>query len=97
MQWSPTGELKNARWLPRAYLLIGELEFGRRMPLEAHLDAVGDTAGVRPDPGLVRVEDDPDLTRPVAGLGAGRLAIVKPPSVAGNERAVVADPVANRL
>ena len=67
------------------------------MPSEAHLDAVRDAAGVRPDPRLVPVEDDPDLARPVTGLGAGRLAVVKVPPVAGNERAAVADPVANRL
>ena len=74
-----------------------EFEFCRRMPQEAHLDAVRDAAGVRPNPRLVLVEDDPDLARPVTGLGAGGLAIVKVPSVAGNERAAVVDPVANRL
>jgi len=53
-----------------------ELELGRRMPEEAHLDAVGDATGVRPDPRLMRAEDDPDLARSVAGLVAGCLAIV---------------------
>ena len=40
-----------------------EFELGRRMPQEAHLDAFGDAAGVRPDPRLVWVEDDPDLAQ----------------------------------
>jgi hypothetical protein len=55
-----------------------------------------DAAGVRPDPGLVRTQDDTDLTRPVTGLVAGAPAITKAPSVTWNERAAVADPVANR-
>jgi len=55
------------------------------MPPEAHLDAGWDTAGVRPNPRLVRMEDDPDLTCSVAGLVAGRLAIIEVPPVAGNE------------
>jgi hypothetical protein len=46
------------------------------MPQEAHLDAFGDAAGMRPDPGLVRVEDDPDLAGPIAGFSAGRAAFV---------------------
>ena len=53
-----------------------EFELGRRMPQEAHLDAVGDAAGVRPDPRLVRVEDDADLTGPIAGFGGGRAAVI---------------------
>jgi len=67
------------------------------MPPKAHLDAIGDAAGVRPDPRLVRVEPDPDLARPGTGLVAGRSTIVKAPSVAGNDRAAVVDPLANRL
>jgi len=55
------------------------------MPPEAHLDAGWDTAGVRPNPRLVRMEDDPDLTCSVAGLVTGRLAIIEVPPVAGNE------------
>ena len=51
-------------------------ELGRRMPQEAHLDAFGDAAGMRPDPGFVRVEDDPDLAGPIAGFSAGRAAFV---------------------
>ena len=72
-------------------------ELGRRMPQEAHLDAVRDAAGMRPDPGLVRAEDDPDLAGPIAGFSAGRAAFVQPPSMSGNERATVADPISNRL
>ena len=67
------------------------------MPPETHLDAVRDAAGVWPDPRLVRAEDDPDLARAVTGLGAGRLAVVQVPPVAGDERAAVADPVPNRF
>ena len=67
------------------------------MPYEAHLDAVRDATGVRPDPRLVRVEDDPDLARPVVGLVAGLLAVLKAPSVACDERSAVVDPVANGL
>ena len=51
------------------------------MPPEAHLDVVGDAAGVWPDPSLVWAKDDPDLARPSTGLVAGRLAVVKAPSV----------------
>lgn len=51
-------------------------ELGRRMPQEAHLDSVGDAAGMRPDPRLVRVEDDADLTGPIAGFGGGRAAVI---------------------
>jgi hypothetical protein len=43
------------------------------------------------------VEDDPDLARPVTGVGAGLLAIVEAPLVSGNERAAVVDPVADWL
>lgn len=76
---------------------MGEFELGRRFPKEAHLDAVGDAAGMRSDPRLVWVEDDPDLAGPVTGLGAGRVAIVKASSMARDERAAVADPLADRL
>ena len=72
-------------------------EFGRYVPQKAHLDAVRDATTVRPDPRLVWVEGDPDLTCPVSGLVAGHLAIVKTPSVASHERAAVTDPVANWL
>jgi hypothetical protein len=74
----------------------GKFELGRCVPKEAHFDAVGDAAGVRPDPGLVRMQDDTGLTRPVTGLVAGGLAIMKAPPVTWNERTAVADPVANR-
>lgn len=57
----------------------------------------GDAACVRPDPCLVRAEINSDLARSVTGFLAGRLAIVKLSSVAGDERAAVLDPVANRL
>jgi hypothetical protein len=55
------------------------------MPPEAHLDAVGNAAGVPPNPRLVRVKDDPDSASLVAGLVAGRLVIGKAAPVAGHE------------
>ena len=55
------------------------------MPPEAHLDIFRDTAGVRPDPGLIRVEDYPDLPRPVNSLVTGLPAIIKTTAVASHE------------
>ena len=60
-----------------------EFELCRRMPQEAHLDAVRNTAGVGPNPRLVLVESDSDLARVLSGLGGGGFAFVKVPSVAG--------------
>jgi hypothetical protein len=81
---------RRSRWSAKAKAkftvrLDGRAEFGRRMPSEAHLDAVWDTPGMRPDPSLVRVEDDPDLTCSCVRSITGRLAIVKAAPVAGNE------------
>ena len=73
------------------------LQFGRYMPPETYFDSVGDAADVLLDPSLVWAEDDPLLERLVGGLVAGRVAIGKVPRVAGNDRAAVADPAANRL
>ena len=57
-------------------LCMREFELARRMPPEAHLDAVGDATAVRPDPRFMRVEGDPDVPCPVTRLGAGRLVVV---------------------
>ena len=55
---------------------MDELKFLRRMPMEAHLEVVGDPAGMRADPGFVCLECDPDLAGALACLIAGSLAIV---------------------
>jgi hypothetical protein len=60
---------------------IGKSELDGRVPYEVHLDAVRDTAGVRPDPRLVHVEDDSDLACPVVGLVARGLIVLKAPPV----------------
>jgi hypothetical protein len=67
------------------------------MPQKAHNRTIGDSAGIRPNPRLVRTEGDTNLTCPVVRLVTGRLAIIKPSPVACNERAAVAHPLADRL
>jgi hypothetical protein len=54
----------------------------------------GDSAGVRPDPGFARLEDDAELECEVAGVGAGGLALLEAAPVAGDDRPAVAGPVA---
>jgi hypothetical protein len=68
--------LSTAYWLA-SRAMSGKSALGRRMPQEVHLVAVGDAAGVRLNPSLVRAENDPDLACPVTGVVAGRSAIVK--------------------
>jgi hypothetical protein len=60
-------------------------QLGWRPPPKAHLDAVGNASGVRPNPRLVRVKDDPDSASLFASLVAGRLIIGKAAPVAGHE------------
>lgn len=73
------------------------MELRGRLPNEAHLKAVGDAAGVRPDPGFMRSEDDPDAARVFVGFGARRSAISKAPAMAGYKRAAVPEPRADWL
>ena len=55
------------------------------MPQEAHLDSVGQAAGVWLNPRLVRVQPDPDPARSVAGFVAGCPAVGQMPPVAGDK------------
>jgi hypothetical protein len=64
------------------------------MPPESHLDIYGNAAGMRPNPGLIRSEDDPDLPGKRALLVAGILTVKSSP-VACDER-TVDDPAADR-
>ena len=87
------GACGGARGFTILLLHLYVLKFGRRMPSEAHLDTVWDTAGVRSDPCLMRVKGDLDLAGSAAGIGrpsaeAGKVfrragADVLPPFVGG--------------
>ena len=65
------------------------------MPPKPYLDVLGNAAGMRPDPGLMRLEDDPDLEGKRALFVAG-IPTVKSSPVACDER-TVDDPAADRF
>jgi hypothetical protein len=68
-----------------------------RSPLESDLNVAGYAAGVRPDPCLLLMQGDANLARPIVGVLAGFLAILKAPPMAGDKRSAVADPGADGL
>jgi hypothetical protein len=65
--------------------LPGAFELGRRMPQEAHLESVGQAAGVWLNPRLVRVQPDPNPARSVTGLVASCPTVGQAPPVAGDK------------